>query len=154
MPIICAEGFLGPPCLTLPGKPLVLRERVEGGGRTDNEPITPILLLLVPRIHKHWVSHFTVPALLKIFVRSRRDQEKKCRIGIRHSPSTDRYGFEKIVAFCLRPFCIVMSTSGGERKREGRESLGEGGWMKCGDGWWWYEILFTFFTWGIRRAWR
>jgi hypothetical protein len=27
---------------------------------------------------------FTVSALLKIFVRSRRDQEKKCRIGIRH----------------------------------------------------------------------
>jgi hypothetical protein len=26
---------------------------------------------------------FTVCALLKIFVRSRRDQEKKCRIGIR-----------------------------------------------------------------------
>jgi hypothetical protein len=48
MPIIYAEGFLEPPCLTLPGEPLVLRERVERGGRTDNEPITPILLLLVP----------------------------------------------------------------------------------------------------------
>ena len=47
MPVIYAEGFLEPPCLTLPGEPLVLRERVEGGG-TDNEPITPILLLLVP----------------------------------------------------------------------------------------------------------
>ena len=47
MPIICAEGFLEPPCLTLPGEPLVLRERVEGG-ETDNEPITPILLPLVP----------------------------------------------------------------------------------------------------------
>jgi hypothetical protein len=30
---------------------------------------------------------FTVCALLKIFVRSRRDQEKKCRIGIRHTAS-------------------------------------------------------------------
>ncbi len=48
MPIIYAEGFLGPPCLTLPSKPLVLQEGVEGGGNTDNEPITPILLLLVP----------------------------------------------------------------------------------------------------------
>ncbi len=48
MPIIYAEGFLGSPCLTLPGKPLVLQEGVEGGGNTDNEPITPILLLLVP----------------------------------------------------------------------------------------------------------
>jgi hypothetical protein len=48
MPIIYAEGFLEPPCLTLPGEPLVLRERVEGGGETENEPITPILLPLVP----------------------------------------------------------------------------------------------------------
>jgi hypothetical protein len=32
MPIICAEGFLEPPYLTLPGEPLVLQERVEGGG--------------------------------------------------------------------------------------------------------------------------
>ena len=48
MPIIYAEGFLEPPCLTLPGEPLVLQEGVEGGGNTDNEPITPILLLLVP----------------------------------------------------------------------------------------------------------
>jgi hypothetical protein len=32
MPIIYAEGFLEPPCLTLPGEPLVLQERVEGGG--------------------------------------------------------------------------------------------------------------------------
>jgi len=48
MPIIYAEGFLEPPCLTLPGEPLVLRERVEGGGETDNEPITPNLLPLVP----------------------------------------------------------------------------------------------------------
>ncbi len=47
MPIIYAEGFLEPPCLTLPGEPLVLRERVEGG-ETDNEPITPNLLPLVP----------------------------------------------------------------------------------------------------------
>ncbi len=32
----------------------------------------------------HLNFSFTVSALLKIFVRSRRDQEKKCRIGIRH----------------------------------------------------------------------
>ena len=47
MPIIRAEGFLEPPCLTLPGEPLVLQERVEGEG-TDNEPITLNLLPLVP----------------------------------------------------------------------------------------------------------
>ncbi len=48
MPIIHAEGFLEPPCLTLPGEPLVLRERGWKGGKTDNEPITPNLLPLVP----------------------------------------------------------------------------------------------------------
>jgi hypothetical protein len=32
---------LEPPCLTLLGESLVLRERVEGG-ETDNEHITPI----------------------------------------------------------------------------------------------------------------
>jgi hypothetical protein len=72
---------LEPPCLTLPGKPLVLRERVEGG-ETDNEPITPISLPLLPEfinIEFHIYSFCT----FKIFVRSRRDQEKKCRIGIR-----------------------------------------------------------------------
>jgi hypothetical protein len=37
------KDFLEPPCLTLPGEPLVLK-----GGETDNEPITPILLPLVP----------------------------------------------------------------------------------------------------------
>jgi hypothetical protein len=118
------KDFLGPPCLTLPGEPLVLRERGwKEGGTQITSPLPQFYCSLSPRIHKHWISHFTVPALLKIFVRSRRDQEKKCRIGIRHSPSTDRYGFEKIVA-C--PFCIAMPTSGGgkERKREGRESLG------------------------------
>jgi hypothetical protein len=47
---------LEPPCLTLLGEPLVLRERVEGV-ETDNEPITPILLPLSPRIHKHRISH-------------------------------------------------------------------------------------------------
>jgi hypothetical protein len=41
----------------------------------------------VPRIHKHLNFSFTVSALLKIFVRSRRDWEKKCRIGIRQYPT-------------------------------------------------------------------
>jgi hypothetical protein len=41
------KDFLEPPCLTLLGEPLVLRERVEGV-ETDSEPITPILLPLVP----------------------------------------------------------------------------------------------------------
>ena len=80
---------------------------------------------------------FTVASLLKIFVRSRRDWEKKCRIGIRHSPSTNRYGFAKIVAFYLRPFCIVMPTSG---EREGGNFIGgRGGWM--GSVKWWWRVM-------------
>jgi hypothetical protein len=78
------KDFLGPPCLTLPGEPLVLRERGwKEGGTQITSPLPQFYCSLSPRIHKHWISHFTVPALLKIFVRSRRDQEKKCRIGIR-----------------------------------------------------------------------
>jgi hypothetical protein len=46
-------------------------------------------------------------------------------MGIGHSPSSNRYGFAKIVAFFLCPFCIVMPTPGGGRvggnfAREGR----------------------------------
>ncbi len=62
-------------------------------------------------VHKHLNFSFTVSALLKIFVRSRRDWEKKCRIGIRHSPSTNRYGFEKIVhSVCLPTYSIILYT--------------------------------------------
>ena len=74
MPIIYAEGFLEPPCLTLPGEPLVLQERVEGGG-TDNEPITPILLLLVPEfinIEFHIYSFCTFKIFLLEVVAIRR----------------------------------------------------------------------------------
>ncbi len=53
--------------------------------RTDNEAHYPNFIAPCPRIHKHLDFSFTVSALLKIFVRSRRDQEKKCRIGIRHN---------------------------------------------------------------------
>ncbi len=43
------------------------------GGKADNEH------------SKHLNFSFTVSTLLKIFVRSRRDWEKKCRIGIRQA---------------------------------------------------------------------
>ncbi len=43
----------------------------------------------------------------KNFVRSRRDWEKKCREGSRHSPSTNRYGFAKQ----LHPFCALFALS-------------------------------------------
>jgi hypothetical protein len=77
------------------------------------------------RIHKHLHFSFTVSTLSKIFVRSRRDWEKKCRMGIRHSPSSNRYGFAKTVAFFLCPFCIVMPTPG-EEEWGGGNSAGEG----------------------------
>ena len=122
MPIIHAEGFLEPPCLTLPGEPLVLQERVEGGG-TDNEPITLNLLPLVPEFI-NTEFHIYSFCTFKIFVRSRRDQEKKYRIGIRHSPSTDRYVFEKIVAFYSCPFALSCPPLGGKEKRGEGKSLG------------------------------
>ena len=93
------------------------------GGETDNEHITPVLLPLVPEF-TNTEFHIYSFCTFKIFVRSRRDQEKKCRIGIRHSPSTDRYVFEKIVAFYSCPFCTVMPTSG--EKRGGVLVGGEG----------------------------
>jgi hypothetical protein len=79
------------------------------------------------RIHKHLHFSFTVSALSKIFVRSRRDWEKKCRMGIRHSPSSNRYGFAKTVAFFLCPFCIVMPTPGEEEWGGGFCGGGKGG---------------------------
>ena len=108
MPIIHAEGLFGT-SLFNPSR------RVPGfmkGGKADNERSNPVLLPLVPEFTNICISHLQLLDFQKIFVRSRRDQEKKCRIGIRHSPSTDRYCFEKIVAFYLCPFCIVMPTSG------------------------------------------
>ncbi len=50
------KDFLEPPCLTLLGVSLVLRERVEGG-EADNEHITPILLPLVPEFINIRISH-------------------------------------------------------------------------------------------------
>jgi hypothetical protein len=50
---------------------------------------------------------FTVCALLKIFVRSRRDQEKKCRIGIRQWVLSFMLSFNVII-FCYHfpPFFL------------------------------------------------
>jgi hypothetical protein len=86
-------------------------------GKADNEHSNPVLLPLVPEFTNICISHLQLLHFQKkFFVRSRRDWEKKCQTGIRHSPSTNRYGFAKTVTFLLCPFCIVMPTSG-ERKR-------------------------------------
>jgi hypothetical protein len=99
------------------------------GGKADNEGSNPVLLPLVPEFTNICISHLQFLHFQKIFVRSRRDWEKKCRIGIRHSPSSNRYGFAKTVALSLCPFCIVMPTSGervggGEICRGGKGVIG------------------------------
>ena len=42
------KDFLEPPCLTLPGEPLVLQERVEGGGKQITSPLPQIYCPLSP----------------------------------------------------------------------------------------------------------
>jgi hypothetical protein len=75
MPIIHAEGLFGTsllnPSRRVPG---FMREG-EGGKQITTH--YPNFIAPCPRIHKHLNFSFTVSALLKIFVRSRRDQEKK-----------------------------------------------------------------------------
>ncbi len=55
------------------------------GGNADNEHSNPVLLPLVPEFTNIWISHLQFLHFQKIFVRSRRDWEKKCWIGIRQS---------------------------------------------------------------------
>jgi hypothetical protein len=53
-------------------------------GKADNEHSNPVLLPLVPEFTNICISHLQLLHFQKNFVRSRRDWEKKCRIGIRH----------------------------------------------------------------------
>jgi hypothetical protein len=65
--------------LTLFGVSLVLWRR-----KADNEHSNPpVLWPLAPKFSTS-AFQFTIASLLKIFVRSRRDWEKKCREGSRH----------------------------------------------------------------------
>ncbi len=48
--------------------------------------IATLVLLPLPLNSQHLHFSFTVASLSKIFVRSRHDWEKKCRIGIRQQP--------------------------------------------------------------------
>ncbi len=54
------------------------------GGKADNEHSNPVLLPLVPEFTNICISHLQFLHFQKNFVRSSRDWEKKCRIGIRH----------------------------------------------------------------------
>ena len=65
--------------LTLLGVSLVLWRR-----KADNEHSNPLFYCPSPLNSQHLHFQFTVASLLKFFVRSRRDWEKKCREGSRH----------------------------------------------------------------------
>jgi hypothetical protein len=65
--------------LTLLGMSLVLWRR-----KADNEQSNPLFYCPSPLNSQHLHFQFTVASLLKIFVRSHRDWEKKCREGSRH----------------------------------------------------------------------
>ena len=68
--------------LTLFGVSLVLWRR-----KADNEHSNPLFYCPSPLNSQHLHFQFTVASLLKIFVRSRRDWEKKCREGSRQQSS-------------------------------------------------------------------
>ncbi len=130
--------IFGTSLLTLFGVSLVLwrRERL----------ITSIATRFIapcPRIHKHLHFSFTVVTLSKIFVRSRRVWEKNCRMGIRHSLSSNRYGFAKqLRSLCALLHCHAhpwggIGEGGGELGWEGRGELK----VRNDDygRWWWDE---------------
>jgi hypothetical protein len=68
--------------LTLLGVSLVLWRR-----KADNEHSNPLFYCPSPLNSQHLHFQFTVASLLKIFDRSRRDWEKKCREGSQHRPA-------------------------------------------------------------------
>ncbi len=109
--------------LTLLGVSLVVWRR-----KADNAPSNPLFYGPSPLNSQHLHFQFPITSLLKIFVRSRRDWEKKCREGSRHSPSTNRYGFANC-CILLVPFCIVMPTHG---KGRGGNFCWEGGGIFAG----------------------
>ncbi len=65
--------------LTLLGVSLVLWRR-----KANNEHSNPLFYGPSPLNSQHLHFQFPITSLLKIFVRSRRDWEKKCREGSRH----------------------------------------------------------------------
>ncbi len=93
--------------LTLFGVSLVLWKR-----KADNEHSNPLFYGPSPLNSQHLHFQFTVASLLKFFVRSRRDWEKKCRVGSRHSPFYQSLRLCKIVAFFLCPFALSCPPMG------------------------------------------
>ena len=78
MPIIYAEGFLElqvNPVWRVPG---FMKE-----GKADNEHSNPLFYGPSPLNSQHLHFQLPIASLLKFFVRSRRDWEKKCREGSR-----------------------------------------------------------------------
>ncbi len=120
MPIIHVEGFWN-----LPVNPA---RRVPGfmkGGKADNEHSNPRFYFPSPLNSQHLHFQFTVASLSKIFVRSRRDWEKKCRVGTRQSDNeldTDNLAtflFKKGVGHSLWDKDKRIGGGGGGRGGEG-----------------------------------
>ncbi len=75
MPIIHVEGFWN----------LLSMSLVYGERKADNEHSNPLFYCPSPLNSQHLHFQFKVATLLKIFVRSRRNWEKKCREGSRQA---------------------------------------------------------------------
>ncbi len=79
MPIIHIEGFWNLPVNPARRVPGFMEKR-----KADNKHSNPLFYCPSPLNSQHLHFQFTVASLLKIFLRSRRDWEKKCREGSRH----------------------------------------------------------------------
>jgi hypothetical protein len=95
VPIIHIKGFFETSLLTLLGVSLVLWRR-----KADNEHSNPLFYGPSPLNSQHLHFQFPIASLLKIFVRSRRDWEKKCREGSRQSGLCHFWGSEGLYCVC------------------------------------------------------
>jgi hypothetical protein len=86
-------------------------------GKADNEHSNPLFYCPSPLNSQHLHFQFTVASLSKFFVRSRRDWEKKCRVGTRHCfLKTDlRFSLPdfmthiEIMKFCQNHWSLVLN---------------------------------------------
>ncbi len=111
-------------------------------GKADNEHSNPCFYCPSPLNSQHLHFSFTVASLSKIFVRSRRDWEKKCRVGTRHSPSSVATASQNSCILFV-PFLQRMPTHGNRGvggNFAGREGGNES--MK----WWWWGMMMKWLT--------
>jgi hypothetical protein len=77
-------------------------------GKADNEHSNPVLLPLVPEFTNICISHLQLLHFPKFFVKSRRDWEKKCRIGIRQLHNSFFPTKFKFFGLNFEKFCCVI----------------------------------------------